>query len=245
MPVTVHTFPEGKSLEGELQRILTILESRGITYPPNYLATLIKKYSEIGVVYPHILIRVGEPNIRKHKFYLELLQHPKKLLDFGCGTGDDIRELVKNGYPINLIQGFDIDDKSINLGFDLYLDREKFEPIFLISPNPELITDKYEIIYSGSVIHTLRSPENAINYLKKAYELLDANGILFGSTIGFANESHKDENSEINPQKNQHLVLFSEGSFQKELSKVGFKEISLYITENDELIRIWFLAKKN
>lgn len=245
MPVSVHNFPEGKSLEGELQRIMTVLESRGINYPLNYRQNLIMKYSELGVVYPHILIRVGEPNIRKHIFYSELLQHPKKLLDFGCGTGDDIRELVKNGYPINLIHGFDIDDKSINLGFDLYLDRKKLEHIFLISPNPDIIKEKYDIIYSGSVIHTLKSPENATDYIKRAFELLNPNGILFGSTIGFENETYEVDQPESNKQKNLRLVLFSQQDFHKELSKVGFGDISLYITENDDLIRIWFLAKKN
>ena len=61
--------------------------------------SLIAKYGKDGVPYPHILSILGEPRIRGHFFYARMLQRTGPFLDYGCGTGDDIRQLLRDGFP--------------------------------------------------------------------------------------------------------------------------------------------------
>jgi hypothetical protein len=79
------SFPEGVTLESELNRVMNTLASAGIKYPRGYRERLIRRYQKSGVRYPRILMRVGEPNIRRHNRYKEILEAKGNLLDYGCG----------------------------------------------------------------------------------------------------------------------------------------------------------------
>ncbi len=74
-------FPEKVNLEMELLRIMEVLASTGVIYPPGYSEVLICKYKKDGVRYPRILMRVGDPNIRKHKQFQEILQLKSDFLE--------------------------------------------------------------------------------------------------------------------------------------------------------------------
>lgn len=51
-------------------------------------------------------------------------------LDLGCCFGHDIRKLVYDGAPASRLYGLDIDTAFIDLGYELFLDRDKLQSTF-------------------------------------------------------------------------------------------------------------------
>ena len=180
-----HTrFPPGKSLSGELAAAMRRIENFGTTYPEGYYETLLDKYTREGVRYPHILMILGIPRINNHFFYERALRHEGTLLDYGCGTGDNVRRLIRDGFPQNRISAFDINWSSIDLGFDLYMDREKIRNLFSVSKSFPFENNAFNLVYSASVIHVICDDYELVEYLKNAYNALTPGGVFFGSTLG-------------------------------------------------------------
>jgi SAM-dependent methyltransferase len=234
----VRKFPQGTSLEDELAGAMKRVRALGVRYPRGYLDKLVRKYEKKGVNYPRILMRLGDPNIRKHEHYKEILKKKGKLLDFGCGTGDDLRQLLRDGYPKKNIQGFDIDWNSIELGFDLYMDRSGMKGIFIVAKEPRFKDEAFDIIYSGSVLHTMKKMSVVNLYLDKTHDLLKVGGILFGSTLG----SFRPMNQE------KRTTFLTKKSFHSLLRKKGFKNVEiLRINETQQSVgkrRYWFYTVK-
>jgi len=159
------------------------LETFGVSYPSGYLEELVEKYSS-RINYPRILMRIGEPRIRIHPYYNTILERGSDFLDCGCGTGDDMRALIKDGYPRDKIKGFDIDWNSINIGFDLYRDKEFIQDMFVVSTKFPFANETFDTVYSGNVLHTITDRHEISEYLTNAHKVLRDDGVLFGSTLG-------------------------------------------------------------
>jgi SAM-dependent methyltransferase len=177
---------EGRTLEGELDRVMSLLSAAGVEYPPGYLEQLIQKckVEKLLFFYPVNLVRAGYPGIRQHIHYPEILQRQGSFLDFGCGIGDDVRALAADGYPCKCITGFDINWHSINLGFDLYLDRDAWIDRFVVEKQFPYPPPYFDVIFSGNVIHALFTAKAITRYLSNAYAALSPGGVFFGSTLG-------------------------------------------------------------
>jgi SAM-dependent methyltransferase len=134
-------FREGKTLAGELSAAMDRVGALGVTYPEGYCEELIAKYEKEGVPYPHILTILGEPRIRGHFFYARMLRRTGPVLDYGCGTGDNIRQILRDGFPREQITGFDLTWESLNLGFDLYRDEDAIRDLTYVCRD-EAITSK-------------------------------------------------------------------------------------------------------
>ena len=126
-------FRDGKTLAGELSAAMHRIGALGVQYPDGYCDELIAKYEKDGVPYPHILSILGEPRIRGHFFYARMPGRTGPFLDYGCGTGDNIRQLLRDGFPRAQITGFDLTRESINLGFDLYRDEDRIRDLFVVN----------------------------------------------------------------------------------------------------------------
>ena len=64
---------------------------------------------------------------------LERIKSGQTLLDLGCCFGQDLRRLVADGAPSRNLCGMDCNATFIDLGYDLFLDRETFEATFVVS----------------------------------------------------------------------------------------------------------------
>ena len=234
----VHHVLEGASLETMVSQAMEILAAAGVVYPEGYKNVLVAKYKQQGISYPRILQRIGNPNIRKHFRYQEILQQPGDLLDYGCGTGDDLRALIHDGFPRDKITGYDINTHSIDLGFDLYLDQAIMNDLFIASRNFPFSPGSFDIIYSGSVIHALGDSKGIAKYITNAINVLRSQGIFFGSTLG---------HDEFHPGDPDHaLTLLTQPKFHDMLIASGFVSIDIRPAEqeHDDHLRFWFYAEK-
>ena len=240
---------EDTSLESEFNRVMDILASSGVDYPPDYKETLIRKYEKQGVKYPRILMRIGDPNICKHTHYQEILQLKGDYLDYGCGTGDDIRALVNDGYPPQKIVGYDVNWSSIDLGFDLYLDRDNLGIRFIASREFPFYSSTFDVVYSGSVLHVLGTKRAVKGYLSNACTVLNSGGIFFGSTLGFSKEHPRPCGAEMRQRRSWlrrlwrlRLKLLSQEELHNLLRVTGFSEVE--VSQDETFRRLWFYAKK-
>ncbi|OPY37804.1 MAG: Methyltransferase domain protein [Methanoregula sp. PtaU1.Bin051] len=221
-------MPHGKSLPEELANAMRRLESLGIIYPEGYYDTIIQKYTHKTVPYPYIVMHIGDARIKRHFFYPDIFKKPGDFLDYGCGTGDAIRQLIRDGYPAERITGYDVNDASIRLGYDLFLDRDDMERRVVVSPAFPCLSEQYDIVYSGSVIHVIGDEREVAGYLGNAHRTLKPNGIFFGSTLGLPNEA-PDRSNDGPPRLMRQQELA--GSF----AGTGFKKIRIVREERPEL----------
>jgi SAM-dependent methyltransferase len=205
-------------LKEKLKVVMKRVESLGYHYPPGYFERLLEKYSSKKIKYLHLLLNIGNPLIREHPYYKEVLKNAGEFLDYGCGTGDDIRALIRDGYPKNRIKGFDISWDCINFGFDIYMDKEIMEDVFVVSSHFPFKKEMFDVIYSGYVLHVLDSLEIS-DYLTNAFNALKEKGIFFGATVGEDAQSYRE----------YQLIktLFTQEELESLLEKHGFKDIKI------------------
>lgn len=224
-------------IPSDFDKILKRLKSQGIVYPENYLDHLIEKYTKIQIKYPRIVQRIGQPNIQFHFAYADILNREGTLLDYGCGTGDDIRTLIKEGFPKMNITGYDVDWGNINIGFDFYLDKEEIKDIFVVSEEFPFEESAFDMVYSGSILHVLLNIEKVKAYLNQAFIVLKNNGILFGSTLG---------KIDLSIRKKRHKVfLMKESELNNALRETHFSKIKIHPITTDFRTRLWFIAEKS
>jgi SAM-dependent methyltransferase len=213
------------------------------SYPEKYDAYLYNQYKN-KKIYPGSLSRIGEPNIRKHYIYKKILRSGTRsgarLLDYGCGLGDDIRALLEDSYPNDKIMGYDINNINLNLGMDLYRDKEKMERFFRFSEKFPKDIGKFDYVYSGSVLHALENRLNVSTYLINANTVLNQNGTFFGSTLGTNDPSGLEAIT--------GLYLLNKNDLNGLLKKAGFSKINVIekrlLHSEGPKYRLWFDAIK-
>lgn len=218
-------MPDGTTLSDELLRAMKRIEGLGVRYPPGYCETILEKYTLENVPFPYIVMQIAEARIRNHFLYPHLLENPGHFLDYGCGTGDAIRRLIRDGYPAERLTGFDVTDASLCLGYDLYLDRDEMEHRFRVSPTFPFPPGQFDVVYSGNVIHVIREDAELVEYLGNAHGTLKPGGIFFGVTLGLA-EGISNRGSEGPPRLMPAQIIL------RYLADAGFGKI---ILKNDEI----------
>jgi ubiquinone/menaquinone biosynthesis C-methylase UbiE len=181
--------------------------------------------------------RIGQPNIQLHFAYPDILKHEGTLLDYGCGTGDDIRALINDGFPKKNITGYDIDWGNIKVGYDFYLDEETIKDIFVVSKEFPFEDSSFDIVYSGSILHVLSNIENVKEYLKHVFAVLKNNGIFFGSTLGNVDDSVRT--------RRPRVFFMKESELTDELGEHHFSKVKIQPSFADHRTRLWFYAEKS
>ncbi|KAI3335625.1 hypothetical protein F4824DRAFT_510831 [Ustulina deusta] len=87
--------------------------------------------------YPCIgLYRFTILTLHTHPLYREIVQRLKlpgaSYLDVGCCFGQDLRQLVHDGVPSEHLVGLDIAQPLMELGYDLFLDRQTLKSQFVV-----------------------------------------------------------------------------------------------------------------
>ena len=83
------------------------------------------------------------------------------LLDIGCCLGQDLRKLVFDGVPGDRLVGIELEQPFIDLGFDLFRDKEKFQGAMIaaniLDPSMEALFEtmkgRFEVVHAASFFH--------------------------------------------------------------------------------------------
>lgn len=116
------------------------------------------------------------------------------LLDVGCCLGQDVRKLVFDGAPAANVAGAELNAGFVDLGYELFRDRETLAPRFIAPANIlrdengalAAIAGQWDIVHLGMVLHLFtweeqgKVFENAIALLRR-----DAKGTtIIGQAVG-------------------------------------------------------------
>ncbi|KAK6949322.1 hypothetical protein Daesc_009397 [Daldinia eschscholtzii] len=148
--------------------------------------------------YPCIgLFRFTNLTLITHPLYnkiVELLKSDSKkasYLDIGCCFGQDLRQLVFGGVPSERLVGLDIERGLLDLGYDLFLDRETLKSDFVISDIlkaqgkewQSLEERGFDVIHCSAVFH-LFTLEGQITAAKNIARLVKKGGMIVGRQMG-------------------------------------------------------------
>ena len=98
---------------------------------------------------------------------------PKRVLEFGCGTGRNL-QFLQEAYPNAEIHGCDISPKSLRIA-------EKENPdarLFLLEENSELPEEPFDLIFIACVFHHIAPPLRQ-GVMAQIHRLLNSGGELF------------------------------------------------------------------
>ncbi|CAK1360669.1 uncharacterized protein RHO25_003959 [Cercospora beticola] len=132
-------------------------------------------------------------SIGNHACYEELLENVKKgaaLLDLGCCVGQDIRKLVFDGAPANNLTGSELSSDFIDVGYDLFRDRDRLQATFTTGDffAPEmagLAEQSFNYIHASSFFH-LFDLERQFEAMSRCVRLLKRKpgSLIFGRQVG-------------------------------------------------------------
>ncbi|KAI9830511.1 MAG: hypothetical protein M1819_005469 [Sarea resinae] len=133
-----------------------------------------------------------------HPMYSSILhrlsQDPSNLyIDLGCCFGQDLRQLVADGVRSEQLIGLDIEASLMELGYDLFMDRETLKSRFLVAdifrgaeqgePWTSLEQKKADIVHCSAFFHLFPLAEQ-LHVAKIIARLVRANGIIVGRQSG-------------------------------------------------------------
>lgn len=99
------------------------------------------------------------------------IQKPKRILDFGCGSGRGLPYLLKY-FPGMDIWGYDVSTASLDIA------KDKTPDVNLISDWNEIERNSFDLIVAANVFHHI-PPNERVDTLSKCYDALDSSGKMF------------------------------------------------------------------
>ncbi|KAL8651575.1 MAG: hypothetical protein Q9210_003174 [Variospora velana] len=169
--------------------------------------------------YPRILSRLKQPPSP---------QQPTTLLDLGCCFAQDIRKLIHDGAPGNNLHGCDLNPEFLDLGHDLFRDRETCVAHFfaadIFAPNDEMraLEGKVDIIHAASFLHIFGWEEQVIICEQMIRLLRPQKGsLIIGRQVGNLTAGEMGENTANKFLDRGKVWRHNEDSFRKMWSEVG------------------------
>jgi len=191
-------------------------------------------------IYPYPCIgqfRFLQFSIALHPSYpriLERLKAPSSgpesaapvLLDIGCCLGQDLRKLAFDGVPGDRLVGMELEQGFIDLGFELFRDKKKFQGA-MIAANVldssfdslfEAMAGRFEVVHAASFFHLADwdlQVQVAIKILKMMKDQIGV--IVMGRQVGSTNpRSHAAHSGHMR-------YLHDPTSLQKQWDEIGEK----------------------
>ncbi|THZ89474.1 hypothetical protein D6C84_00094 [Aureobasidium pullulans] len=137
--------------------------------------------------------------------YPEILKRLKSgnenYLDLGCCFGQDIRRLVNDGVPGSVLIGSDLHQGFLDLGYDLFKDKDKLDSKFIAADVFESqsaltpLAGKIDILHTSSFFH-LFGYEGQKKIARRVVQLLkpQKDSLLVGRQVGNV-RAHEEESS--------------------------------------------------
>ncbi|XWW92241.1 hypothetical protein V2A60_000164 [Cordyceps javanica] len=132
----------------------------------------------------------GAHNSPIYPVVLDRLKKGDTMLDLGCCFGQDIRKLVADGAPSTNILGADTEGRFVDLGYELFQDRETLQSHFYTQSifDEEFLPEwhgKVDIIYLGSFLHLFDFQKQAVVVSQLVKLLRKRQGsLVFGRHLG-------------------------------------------------------------
>jgi len=123
-------------------------------------------------------LNFGIRNLPQYSEVLQRLKGGQSFLDIGCCFGQDIRRLVADGAPSENTYGSDLHMEFIELGYDLFLDKEMLKTKFIagdvFDPDASIkqLDGKIDIIHAASFFH-LFNWDGQVKIAKRFVSLLN------------------------------------------------------------------------
>jgi SAM-dependent methyltransferase len=155
---------------------------------------------------------------------LSRLKSGESLLDLGCCLAQDLRKLAHDGAPASSLYGAELESQYLELGYELFLDRETFQANFIVAdifdeqgPLEEL-DGKMDIVYIGLFLHLFDLEEQQRICERIVRLLKNKKGVLvLGTQVG----STKPKDVPFGATKN--VFRHDEITFEKLWKVVGEK----------------------
>ncbi|KAJ4412915.1 hypothetical protein N0V82_008675 [Gnomoniopsis sp. IMI 355080] len=99
------------------------------------------------------------PEFPEYQNILGRLKSGEKLLDAGCCFGYVLRQVALNGVPAENLAGIDVHQEFVDLGYELFQDRDRFQARFVVgdvlnsSPSLKPLDGQFDIIHASSLLH--------------------------------------------------------------------------------------------
>lgn len=134
------------------------------------------------------------PGILHQPRYTEIrdrLKQGQTLVDLGCAFAQDVRQLVCDGVPAENLYGVELDERFVDLGYSLFLDREKLRSSFLVADvleehsDLDRLDEKVDIVYASQFFH-LFGWDNQVMIGKRMVRLLkpQSGSLIVGYQVG-------------------------------------------------------------
>ncbi|KAJ3497164.1 hypothetical protein NLG97_g2114 [Lecanicillium saksenae] len=134
-----------------------------------------------------------DPYYQQVLFRLTLPKSSDCILDIGCGFGQALRQLRANGVAGSKLFGVDVESRFINLGYDLFRDKDTLGATFvtgdLLDPDDErldTLSGRFTIVHADSFFHLLSwteqlyAAQRIISWLRTDMK----NGFIYGKQAG-------------------------------------------------------------
>jgi SAM-dependent methyltransferase len=123
---------------------------------------------------------------------LDRLKAGEKFLDVGCCFGQILRQLVFDGVPAQNLAGTDLRPEFVELGYELFKDKDRLEAQFVTgdaldanNKSLEILDGKFNIIHAASFFHLfgwddqVKIGERIVKFFRP-----DANALVLGRQSG-------------------------------------------------------------
>jgi SAM-dependent methyltransferase len=176
-------------------------------------------------------------------------------------TGTDIRQLILDEYPETSIVGVDLYRQFIDIGYDLFQDKNTLNVKFLtgnifddhfLSPSSDIVASatldqyKHQVTYlnAGSVLH-LFNGEQIRSFIQRAALLMKPGGWFVGAHLG-GNRTAKY----LRVSEGDIKHFESADDLKSVLEEAGFTKIDMRATErqdesrvNEDFVALWLTFK--
>lgn len=149
--------------------------------------------------------------IRFHNMYMKKNLPKGKILDYGCGSGNNSVFFLKNNYEV---WGVDVAENAPSLikrNFEMHhIDSKNLERFSVIPPDNTSLPFEdgfFDFIISNQVLYYLPSEKHIKAVLKELYRCLRPGGVVFFTMLGPKSYYIQEKTKKIHDEKIHEVVI--------------------------------------